>query len=235
MSSSHLNSAMSYSNTVDTLSRDTTANMKLATMELAEKVMVIEERTIFLGDLVKMRRGTKKVENYVRKQENIRHESKENRTWEEQEEIILREREIVVKSMENKLSDNIAKGARKGRELCQLKRRLLWRLGRDDERRKFTNKNNQKEGTKRRWSKKIQELMENFEEGGGGTENGKSSSLDKLTGISTLNSKSKSKLSSSPELSRPSYISKFQNWKSCHKNNKKQAGAELCQAHAQVD
>ena len=139
MSSNHLNSAMSYSSTVDTLMRDTTANMKLATMELAEKVMVIEERTIFLGDLVKMRRGTKEVENYVRKQENIRHESKENRTWEEQEEMILREREIVVKSMENKLSDNIAKGARKGRELCQLKRRLLWRLGRDDERRKFTN------------------------------------------------------------------------------------------------
>ena len=140
MSSNHLNSAMSYSSTVDTLMRDTTANMKLATMELAEKVMVIEERTIFLGDLVKLRRGTKEVENYVRKQENIRHESKENRTWEEQEEMILREREIVVKSMENKLSDNIAKGARKGRELCQLKRRLLWRLGRDDERRKFTNK-----------------------------------------------------------------------------------------------
>ena len=80
VSSNHLNSAMSYSNTVDTLSRDTTANMKLATMELAEKVMVIEERTIFLGDLVKMRRGTKEVENYVRKQENIRPEYKENKS-----------------------------------------------------------------------------------------------------------------------------------------------------------
>ena len=61
MSSNHLNSAMSYSSTVDTLMRDTTAKMKLATMELAEKVMVIEERTIFLGDLVKMRRRPRRL------------------------------------------------------------------------------------------------------------------------------------------------------------------------------
>ena len=114
--------------------------MMTATMELADKVMRIEERTIFLGEVIKVRRGTPDVESFVRKQGDIRHESTENRTWEDQEEMMLREREIVLKCMENKLSDNIANGARKGRELGHLKGRLMWRLGRDDARRKFTNK-----------------------------------------------------------------------------------------------
>ena len=124
---------------VDTLEGDTTATLKHATMELAEKVVVIEERTIFLGDLVRIGRGTKEVEGFIKKQANIRHESKENVSWEEAEMMIEREREAVLRMMENKLTDNILKGARKGRELNQLKGRLLWRLRRDEERRKFLN------------------------------------------------------------------------------------------------
>ena len=73
--------------TVDTPKEDTTANMMTATMELAEKVMMIEERSVFLGDVIRIGRGTPDVENFVRKQENIRHELKENRTWEDQEEM----------------------------------------------------------------------------------------------------------------------------------------------------
>ena len=90
-------------------------------MDLAEKVLVIEERTLFLGDVIKLRRGTKEVENFIRRQEKIRHESKENVTREELKEMIERERDIVVRAMENKISDNISKGARRGRELqCKM-------------------------------------------------------------------------------------------------------------------
>ena len=60
-------------------------------------------------------------------------------TRKEAERMIEREREVVMKAMENKLTDNILKGARKGRELHQLKGRLMWRLRRDEERRKFIN------------------------------------------------------------------------------------------------
>ena len=45
----------------------------------------------------------------------------------------------MVRAMENKINDNILKGAIKGRELHQLKGRLFWRLRRKEERRKFTN------------------------------------------------------------------------------------------------
>ena len=51
--------------------------MKLATMVLAEKIVEIEERTVFFGDLIRIKRGTREVEEYVRKQEALRHESKE--------------------------------------------------------------------------------------------------------------------------------------------------------------
>ena len=37
---------------VDTPKGDTTAQLKHSTMELAEKVVIIEERTTFLGDLI---------------------------------------------------------------------------------------------------------------------------------------------------------------------------------------
>ena len=75
----------------------------------------------------------------MRTQENLRHELKENMTREEVGEMLEREREIVVRAMENKVTDNILKGARRGRELHQLKGRLFWRLRRDEERRKFNN------------------------------------------------------------------------------------------------
>ena len=108
-------------------------------MILAEKVVVIEERTVFLGDLIKIRRGTREVERYVRKQEELRHESKENMTRDDVEEMMVRERDIVMNSMQNKLSDNISKGVRKGRELHQIKARLFWRMKREVDRKKFTN------------------------------------------------------------------------------------------------
>ena len=50
--------------------------------------------------------------------------------------MIEKEREAITATMENKLTDNILKGARKGRELYQLKGRLFWILKREDERRK---------------------------------------------------------------------------------------------------
>ena len=62
-----------------------------------------------------------------------------NVTREEAEKMVERERDMVVKAMENKVTDNILKGARKGRELHQLKGRLLWRLRMEEERRKFIN------------------------------------------------------------------------------------------------
>ena len=61
-----------------------------------------------------IRRGTKEVDGYVRKQEGMRHESKENMTRDDVEEMMVRERDIVMNSMQNKLSDNISKGVSKG-------------------------------------------------------------------------------------------------------------------------
>ena len=126
--------------TVDTSQGDTTASLMRATMDLAEKVLVIEERTTFLGELLKIRRGTREVEGFIKKQENLRHELKENVTREKEERMIEREREIVMKANENKLTDNILEGARKGRELHQLKGRLMWRLRREEERRERLDK-----------------------------------------------------------------------------------------------
>ena len=100
-----------------------------------------------MGDLIKIRRGTKEVESFTKRQETIRHELKENVNREEAEEMIWRD--MVVKAMENKLTDNISKGARNGRELHQLKGRRLWRLGRDEERRKFMNTLRDRLGRKR--------------------------------------------------------------------------------------
>ena len=80
--------------TVDTLERNTTASLKQATMELAEKVVTIEERTTFLGDPIKVRRGTKEVEKFIKNQENLRHEGVENVSREDTEIMIEREREL---------------------------------------------------------------------------------------------------------------------------------------------
>ena len=60
-----------------------------------------------------------------------------------------REKDMVVKAMENKLTDNISKGARKDMELHQLKGILLWRWGRDEERMKFMNMLRDRLGRKR--------------------------------------------------------------------------------------
>ena len=56
---------------------------------------------------------------------------------------------LVARAMENKLEDNISKGARKGRELHQLKGRLFWRLG-EQEKRKFMNALRDKLGVSRK-------------------------------------------------------------------------------------
>ena len=91
----HLSSSYSVKSnfgiTVDTLQGDTTA-LKQATMELAEKVMVIEERSTFLGELLKIGRGTREVEGFILKQEKLRHELSENVTREEAERMVERER-----------------------------------------------------------------------------------------------------------------------------------------------
>ena len=47
--------------TVDTLSGDTTASMKMRTVGMAEKLMRIEERTLFLGELIRINRGKRKL------------------------------------------------------------------------------------------------------------------------------------------------------------------------------
>ena len=87
---------------VDTLEGDTTAHLKQATMDMAEKVLIIEERTTFLGEMIKMGRGTKEVEGFIARQENLRHESIVNVTREEAERMIERERDMVIKALENK-------------------------------------------------------------------------------------------------------------------------------------
>ena len=97
-----------------TTAEDTTASLKQASMTLAEKVVVIEERSIFLGDLIKLGRGTREVERFVRNQESIRHESKRFVDREDVEEMIMRERDIIMNSMNNKISDNINKGSGRG-------------------------------------------------------------------------------------------------------------------------
>jgi hypothetical protein len=77
---------------VDIAEANTTANLKRTAMALAEKVMFIEERSIFLGDVLKLNRGTREVENFVRKQEGIRHENVENLGRAEVERMLVRER-----------------------------------------------------------------------------------------------------------------------------------------------
>ena len=99
----------------------------------------IEERTLFLGELVKIRRGTKEVENFVRKQGGLRHAKNDEVSMEESVNIEERERGIVVGAMVNKLNDNISKGGNVKKELISTKRRLMWRLKTDDVRRKFDN------------------------------------------------------------------------------------------------
>ena len=109
----------------DDTSKEDTSAMKQAVIVLAEKVVQIEERTTFLGDLIIIKRGTREVESFVRKQEALRHEGRDKMSREDVQEMILREREAVMDLMRNKLQDNISKGIRKGKELHQLKLRLF--------------------------------------------------------------------------------------------------------------
>ena len=57
---------------------------------------------MFLGDLVKLRRGTKEVEHFLRKQEGLRHEKKESLGVQDTNNMVSREKEIVVGAMVNK-------------------------------------------------------------------------------------------------------------------------------------
>ena len=111
--------------TDDTFKKDTSAT-KQTVIALAEKVVLIEERTAFLGDLITIRRGTREVERFIRKQEGLRHEEKKRMSREDVQEMMLREREAVMDLMRNKLQDNISKGVRRGKKLLNLKMRLFW-------------------------------------------------------------------------------------------------------------
>ena len=58
--------------TVDTGLPDTTAKLRYRVLDMAQKVMKGEERSVFFGELLKMEMGTKEVENFVRGQCGLR-------------------------------------------------------------------------------------------------------------------------------------------------------------------
>ena len=97
------------SNTVDTPVRteDTTASLRQKTITMALKVMRCEERNIFFGDLIRAKLGTREVENFIYNQEYLRREEDNGGLGEGDRQTILeREREMVGKAMENKLTDS---------------------------------------------------------------------------------------------------------------------------------
>ena len=128
--------------TVDTsVPEDTTASLKQKTVAMATKVMRCEERNIFFGDLISLRLGTREVENFISKQERLRRGEGTGGMGEyEIASITEREREMVLKAMENKLADSLAEGVKKRQELIKLKQRLWWRLKKEEERRKMNNR-----------------------------------------------------------------------------------------------
>ena len=63
-----------------------------------------------------MGRGTKEVEGLIARQENLRHESFVNVTREEAEKMVERERDMVLKAMENEI-----KGLERGGNYTNLK------------------------------------------------------------------------------------------------------------------
>ena len=134
----------------DDTSREDTSATKQAVVALAEKVVLIEERTTFLGDLINIKRGTREVEGFIRKQEALRHEDKGRMSREDVQEMILREREAVMDLMRNKLQDNICKGVRKGKELHKLKMRLFWGMRREEDKKKFRHTLNERLCIKRK-------------------------------------------------------------------------------------
>ena len=92
--------------------------------------------------MIKARLGTKEVENFIYNQEYLRREEGNGGLGEGDRNTILeREREMVGKAMENKLTDSLAEGVRKKLEFNGLKDRLWWRLGKkEEEKRKLLNK-----------------------------------------------------------------------------------------------
>ena len=65
--------------------------------------------------------------------------------------ILEREREMVGKAMENKLTDSLAEGVRKRKEFNILKERLWWRLGKkEEEKRRVSNRIRDEVGRQRR-------------------------------------------------------------------------------------
>ena len=133
-------SSNSICNTVDTSQEDTTASLKQKTATMALKVMRCEERNNFFGDLIRSRLGTREVENFIFNQEYLRREEGTGGLREGDRHTILeREREMVGKAMENKLTDSLAEGVRKRQEFNILKDRLWWRLGskKEDEKRRL--------------------------------------------------------------------------------------------------
>ena len=85
-------------------------------------------------ELINAGLGTREVENYIAKQEYLRREGLEGDIGDVvQETIAGREREVVGKSMENKLTDSLAEGVKKRQEFTNLKQRLWWRLTNKEE------------------------------------------------------------------------------------------------------
>ena len=113
--------------TVDTSgsTEDTTANLKQKTVTMALKVMLCEERNIFFGEMIRAGLGTREVENFIANQEYLRRGDSDNVLGERERLTILeREREMVGKAMENKLTDSLAEGVKKRLEVNNLKERL---------------------------------------------------------------------------------------------------------------
>ena len=113
------------SSTVDTPNGDTTDQLKQKTLQMGIKVMKCEERNVFLGDLVGLELGTKEVENFIVKQERLRRGEGSGILGSNSfKEILDREREMVVKAMENKLTDSLIEAVEKKLELKNLRKRL---------------------------------------------------------------------------------------------------------------
>ena len=127
--------------TVDTPNGDTTDQLKQKTSHMEIKVMRCEERNVFIGELIKLGLGTKEVENFIVKQERLRRGTGGGILGDNDfREILLREREMVDNAMKNKLTDSLVEAVEKKMELMNLKKRLWWRIGKESEKRKFSNR-----------------------------------------------------------------------------------------------
>ena len=108
---------------------------------MAIKVMKCEERNGFMGELIKLGLGTKEVEYFIVKQERLRRGVEGNILGSgDYLNILERERTMVNSAMENKLTDSLGEGVKKKLELGNLKRRLWWRISKEVEKRRFSNR-----------------------------------------------------------------------------------------------